>query len=42
MVGIVILGIVLVALCIASVVFTIWHEGEKLPARLRRRPPRAG
>ncbi len=38
MIGVVILGIVIVALGLASVVFTLWNEGEKLPARLRRRP----
>lgn len=42
MVGVVILGIVIVALSVASVVFTLWNEGERLPARLRRRPPGAG
>ncbi|MFF4649134.1 hypothetical protein [Streptacidiphilus sp. ASG 303] len=42
MVGVVILGIVIVALGIASVFLTLWNEGEKLPGRLRRRPPRAG
>ncbi|MGA5700397.1 hypothetical protein [Peterkaempfera bronchialis] len=42
MVGVVILGIVIVALSIASVVFTLWHEGEKLPGRLPRRPDRTG
>jgi hypothetical protein len=41
MLGVVILGIVIVALSVSTVFFTLWNSGEKLPARLRRRSPEA-
>lgn len=38
----VILGIVIVALGIGSVVYTFWHEGSPLPFRKRQRHNGAG
>jgi hypothetical protein len=42
MVGVVVMGITIVVLGVASVLFTLWNAGEQLPARLRRRPPGGG
>ena len=39
MIGVVLTGIVIVALLLAAVVFSLWHDGEGPPRLFRRRPP---